>query len=112
MTINDWQQAEGRTYPARRRTRNIVGGVSEIQATSFSMGVVELEPKGGQVPWHNQEQEEIYCVIEGSGEMCLGQEKQQVSSGPNGLYSLRHFSSTDQYRRHGFKDDLRLRPGG
>ena len=80
MTINDWQKTAGRTYPARRRTRNIVGGASEIQATSFSMGVVELEPRGGQVPWHNQEQEEIYCVLEGEGEMCLGEEKQPLSA--------------------------------
>ena len=91
MTINDWQQTKGRTYPARRRTRNIVGGTSEIGATSFSMGIVELEPRGGQVPWHNQEQEEIYCVLEGEGEMCLGQEKQQISAGqtvyiPSGIF--------------------------
>jgi mannose-6-phosphate isomerase-like protein (cupin superfamily) len=24
------------------------------------------------VPWHNQEQEEIYFIVEGTGEMCLG----------------------------------------
>jgi len=29
------------------------------------MGYVTLEPDGGQVPWHNQEQEEIYFVLEG-----------------------------------------------
>ena len=91
MTINDWNQTEGRTYPARRRTRNIVGGASQVQATNFSMGLVELEPHGGQVPWHNQEQEEIYCILEGEGEMCLGQEKQQLCAGqtvsiPSGIF--------------------------
>jgi len=35
------------------------------------MGHVTLEPNGGQVPWHNQEQEEIYFIVEGAGEMCL-----------------------------------------
>jgi mannose-6-phosphate isomerase-like protein (cupin superfamily) len=81
MTIADIQQMEGRTYPARRRTRNLVGGASPIQATHFSMGYVVLEPKGGQVPWHNQEQEEIYFVVEGTGEMCLGEERRTITSG-------------------------------
>lgn len=81
MTIADLSQIEGRVYPARRRTQNLVGGVSPVQAASFSMGFVTLEADGGQVPWHNQEQEEVYFVLEGSGEMCLGDEKRQVSSG-------------------------------
>ena len=58
MIIADLSQIAGRTYPARRRTQNLVGGVSPIQATNFSIGNVTLEPNGGQVPWHNQEQEE------------------------------------------------------
>lgn len=71
MIIADLENIAGRTYPARRRTQNLVGGASPIQATNFSMGCVTLEPHGGQVPWHNQEQEEIYLVLEGEGEMCL-----------------------------------------
>jgi mannose-6-phosphate isomerase-like protein (cupin superfamily) len=81
MIIADLAQIEGRTYPARRRTQNIVGGASPIQATRFSIGMVTLEPKGGQVPWHNQEQEEVYIVLEGTGEMCLGEERQTVTGG-------------------------------
>jgi mannose-6-phosphate isomerase-like protein (cupin superfamily) len=81
MTIADLSQIAGRTYPARRRTQNLVGGASPIQCTNFSMGNVTLEPNGGQVPWHNQEQEEIYFIVEGSGEMCLGQERRAVSTG-------------------------------
>ena len=45
------------------------------------MGHVVLEPNGGQVPWHNQEQEEVYLVLEGEGEMCLGNERQVLHSG-------------------------------
>ena len=91
MIIADLNQMEGRVYPARRRTRNLVGGVSPIQATNFSLGFVVLEPDGGQVPWHNQEQEEVYFVLEGEGEMCLGEERQSVSSGqavyiPSGVF--------------------------
>ena len=75
MIIADLNKIEGRRYPARRRTQNLVGGVSPIQAKNFCMGNVTLDPKGGQVPWHNQEQEEIYFVVEGTGEMCLGEER-------------------------------------
>src|SRR3954469_13452901 len=81
MIIADLAQIAGRTYPARRRTQNLVGGMSPIQATNFSMGHVTLEPNGGQVPWHNQEQEEVYSIVEGTGEMCLGEERGMVAAG-------------------------------
>jgi mannose-6-phosphate isomerase-like protein (cupin superfamily) len=91
MIVADLNHIEGRRYPARRRTQNLVGGASPIQAASFSMGNVTLDPHGGQVPWHNQEQEEVYLVIDGTGEMCLGGERQVVSSGqavyiPQGVF--------------------------
>ena len=81
MIIADLNQIAGRTYPARRRTQNIVGGMSPIQASNFAMGNVTLEPNGGQVPWHNQEQEEIYFIVEGTAEMCLGEERKTVTTG-------------------------------
>jgi mannose-6-phosphate isomerase-like protein (cupin superfamily) len=81
MIIADLAEIAGRSYPARRRTQNLVGGASPIQASNFSIGYVTLEPRGGQVPWHNQEQEEIYFVVEGTGEMCLGEEKREVKTG-------------------------------
>jgi mannose-6-phosphate isomerase-like protein (cupin superfamily) len=91
MNIADLSKIEGKTYPARRRTQNLVGGPSPIQAEAFSMGFVTLEPKGGQVPWHNQEQEEVYFVLTGTGEMCLGEEKQTLTDGqavhiPSGVF--------------------------
>lgn len=81
MIIADLGEIAGRVYPARRRTQNLVGGASPIQATNFSLGLVTLEPSGGQVPWHNQEQEEIYFIVEGEGEMCLGAERQAIRAG-------------------------------
>ena len=81
MIIADLSKIEGRTYPARRRTQNLTGGASPIQAGSFSMGYVTLEPDGGQVPWHNQEQEEVYFLLEGTGEMCLGRQRQVLTGG-------------------------------
>jgi len=91
MIVADLAEIAGRTYPARRKTQNLVGGASPIQATHFSLGNVTLEPHGGQVPWHNQEQEEIYFVVEGSGEMCLGEERRDIRAGqavyiPNGVF--------------------------
>ncbi len=72
MRISDLDKTEGRTFPAQRLTKNVVGGPSEIQAENFSLGVVTLEPNGGQVPWHNHPQEEIYMILEGTAEMCIG----------------------------------------
>ncbi len=81
MQISDLQSIKGKTYPARRWTRNLVGGAAPIQASQFSLGYVVLEPNGGQVPWHNQEQEEVYFVADGTAEMCLGDERQTLSAG-------------------------------
>ena len=81
MIIADLKQIAGRTYPARRRTQNLVGGAAPISTKSFCMGYVTLEPRGGQVPWHDQESEEVYFVIDGRGEMCLGEERMTVEAG-------------------------------
>ncbi len=81
MQIVDLNQAEGRVFPARRRTRNLVNGASPITCSNFSMGVVELEPLGGQVPWHNHPQEEVYLVLEGTGEICVNDERRAISAG-------------------------------
>ncbi len=91
MIIADLARIEGRNYPARRLTQNLVCGASPIQATNFSMGFVTLEPNGGQVPWHSQEQEEVYYVVSGTGEMCLGEEVRELATGqavyiPTGVY--------------------------
>src|SRR3954451_22789708 len=100
MIIADLAAISGRTYPARRLTQNLVGGMSPIQATAFAMGNVTLEPNGGQVPWHNQDQEEVYFIVEGSGEMCLGDERRPISAGqaafipPNVFHQLTNTGDT------------------
>ncbi len=81
MIVSDLKEIEGRTYPAKRRTQNLVGGPAPIQLNAFCMGYVTLDPKGGQVPWHDQEQEEVYFIVAGTGEMCLGEERQTVEAG-------------------------------
>lgn len=91
MTITDLDETEGRSYPARRVTKNLVGGDAPIQAENFCLGVATLAPNGGQVPWHNHEQEEVYFVLKGEGEMCVGQERAIIREGqavsiPSGAY--------------------------
>ncbi len=91
MIIADLKEIAGRKYPAGRRTQNIVGGQSPVQAKNFSMGFVTLDADGGQVPWHNQEQEEVYFIINGMVEMCLGEERRIIEGGqavyiPSGVF--------------------------
>ncbi|HXB72851.1 MAG TPA: cupin domain-containing protein [Candidatus Acidoferrales bacterium] len=62
-------------------TQNLVGGASPTQASNFSIGIVTLDPDGGQVPWHNQEQEDVSFILEGTAEMCLGEERTVLSAG-------------------------------
>lgn len=81
ITISDLEKITGRTYPAGRKTQNIVGGLAPIQAANFASGFVTLFPDGGQVPWHNQEQEEVYFLLEGEAEFCLGNEKMILKAG-------------------------------
>jgi mannose-6-phosphate isomerase-like protein (cupin superfamily) len=91
MKIVDLALIEGRRYPAGRRTQNIVGGASPISASNFCLGLVTLDPEGGQVPWHNHEQEEVYVILEGSAELCVGEERGMITAGqavyiPSGTY--------------------------
>jgi len=91
MIISDINTQPGRTFPARRWGRNIAGGPSPIQATNFMSGFIILEPNGGQVPWHNQEQEEVYFIVENEAQMCLGDEVQILKAGqavyiPSGIF--------------------------
>ncbi len=81
MITLDLSNVQGRRYPAGRVTKNIVGGQSPIQAANFCLGMVLLDPGGGQVPWHSQDQEEVYVVLDGAGEMCLGSERTTLRAG-------------------------------
>lgn len=82
MIIADIAKIDGRRFPAKRWTRGMVGqGGQPIAATGFATGYVVLEPHGGQVPWHNQEQEEVYFVISGHGEICVADERREIHGG-------------------------------
>lgn len=81
MTTADLAKIAGRTYPAGRRTQNLAGGASPIQPKGFCMGYVTLDANGGQVPWHNHDQEEVYFIVSGKGEACLDGERSVISQG-------------------------------
>lgn len=81
MKIADLNQVEGRRYPAGRLTQGLVGEGRPITAEGFCMGIVTLDPHGGQVPWHSHPNEEVYLVLEGSLELALGEELGEVRSG-------------------------------
>ena len=73
MIIADLAKLPGGTFPARRWGRGLVGQLGQpIAAKGFSMGYSILEPKGGQVPWHNQEQEEVYFIVPDKCTECTG----------------------------------------
>jgi len=82
MIIADIAKIPGNTFPARRWGRGLAGQAGQpIPAKGFTMGYVILEPNGGQVPWHNQSQEEVYMVLQGRGEICVGEEKREITAG-------------------------------
>jgi mannose-6-phosphate isomerase-like protein (cupin superfamily) len=81
VIVADLSTIEGRTYPAGRRTQNLVGGASPIRAAGFCMGYVTLDPDGGQVPWHDHDQEEVYFIVRGTAEACVGGERRIVTTG-------------------------------
>lgn len=81
MTIIDLETIAGRAYPARRTTYNLVGGTSPVASRHFALGYVVLDAGGGQVPWHNHDQEEIYFVLEGRGQMCVEDEITELRAG-------------------------------
>ena len=100
MVVADLNRMDGRRFPAGRQSKNVVGGASPIQAQNFCLGYVTLDAHGGQVPWHSHEQEEVYFLIEGIAEMCLGEEKGLMSTGqavyiPSGIFhQLTNIGST------------------
>jgi mannose-6-phosphate isomerase-like protein (cupin superfamily) len=55
-------------------------------------------PTADRFPWHNQDQEEVYIILEGSGEMCLGEERRDICGGQAVYIPADGFSSTYQHR--------------
>lgn len=73
---------EGIQFPACRWGRSITNGGSPIKAAGFTAGLSILAPRGGQVPWHNHpdRQNEVYLLLSGRGQMCVGTEVRELTS--------------------------------
>jgi mannose-6-phosphate isomerase-like protein (cupin superfamily) len=100
MKIADLNDIAGRRYPAKRHTQSVVGNGLPIEAHHFCMGHVTLDPMGGQVPWHNHDQEEVYFIIEGTGQLCVDDQIQEVHAGqwayvqPHAFHQLTNIGTT------------------
>ena len=70
----------GTVFPAGRHTRVLVGENAPLRAQGFCMGQVTVFP-GGQVPAHEHQQEELYYLIHGEGEIELDGETRALTEG-------------------------------
>lgn len=71
---------EGMEFPAGRRTRVMLGENGCINGEYFCQGYVVIYP-GGSVPLHSHETVESYTILQGCGEMTVGDEAQEVGPG-------------------------------
>lgn len=69
----------GDRFPSGRHTRVFIGANSPIQAANFASGFVVIEPNG-TVPLHEHEQEEVYYILKGTGEMVVGEEREVMQA--------------------------------
>ena len=71
---------EGMEFPAGRRTRVMWGENGAINGEHFCQGYVVIYP-GGSVPTHEHVTVETYTVLQGVGEMRIGDETQPMKPG-------------------------------
>lgn len=65
---------EGMEFPAGRRTRVLIGDNGEVAGQHFVQGYVVIYPNGS-IPLNNHEEEEVYTILSGQGEMQIGENK-------------------------------------
>ena len=99
MIIADLNAIEGRRYPARRRTQNLVGGMSPIQAANFAIGNVTLEPgrRAGAVAQPGAGRS-LLCLRR-HGRDVPGRRTAGGHRRPGRLHSARRLPPDDQHRR-------------
>jgi mannose-6-phosphate isomerase-like protein (cupin superfamily) len=68
-------EISGEKFPSGRHTRIFVGPESLLSAKHFVSGFVVIDP-GGKVPEHEHEQEEVYYILQGRGEMTVGSQSE------------------------------------
>jgi mannose-6-phosphate isomerase-like protein (cupin superfamily) len=78
MKMIKLKDVEGDKFPAGRWTR-VLTGEKGLPTKGFMMGHVTIFP-GGKVPEHDHEQEEVYTVLEGRGEMIVNGERKPIEA--------------------------------
>ena len=68
-----YSEIEPMVFPSDRETR-VYAGPKGLPAQRFALGYVDVLP-GGSVPLHHHEQEEIYFLLEGEGEIDIDGKK-------------------------------------
>lgn len=66
-----YDQLTPKVFPANRETR-VVAGPGALPSERFTMGYVVMQP-GGEVPGHTHMQEEVYFLLEGQGQITVGE---------------------------------------
>ena len=93
---------EGTEFPAGRRTRVILGDNGAIKGELFCQGYVVIYP-GGCVPVHEHDTIESYTILEGAGEIMVGDETEPVKKGDliylerNVVHELRNTGENDMH---------------
>lgn len=91
---------EGMEFPSGRRTRVMYGANGYMQGKYFCQGFVDIYP-GGSIPLHNHETIETYTILDGEGEITVGDETKHVTKGDtvymdeNVSHMLRNTGNTD-----------------
>lgn len=78
MDIVRLKEIKGEKFPAGRWTR-VITGEDKLKPENFMMGYVVIYPDG-KVPLHEHENEEVYTVLKGKGEMHIGDEVQPMEA--------------------------------
>ena len=78
MRLIKLSEIEGEVFPAGRWTR-VITGSGKLQPERFMMGYVIIYP-GGRVPLHEHENEEVYTVLRGKGEMIIDEESHPIEA--------------------------------
>lgn len=100
--FNIFDDIEGVEFPAGRRGRVMYGENGKIDGEYFVQGYSVVYPGGG-IPVHSHETIETYTILQGTGEMYVGDETQPLRPGDsvyierNQPHGLKNTGETDMH---------------
>ena len=102
MKIDNINNLAYMEFPTGRRTRVMIGQNGKFKGDYFCQGFVEIF-EGGSIPAHNHETIETYTVLQGTGELIVGDERTVMKAGDfvlidsNKEHSLRNTGKGNLY---------------